>query len=635
VRGGFRVSGLCGILAFDGAPVSERDLEAMVAAAPHRSRDGTGRWQGAGASLAHLATWLTPQDEKDSQPLARGGLVIAAHARIDNRDELVPELVRRGYLAGDAGATSDAEVILAAHRHWGDEAPARLIGDFAYLLWDVRRRRLLAARDPMGMRPLYYRAEAGVRVLAASELKQLLAVRGVPCAIDERSLAATIAGPFLQAGSTVYAGIGEIPPGHLLIADPAGVRDRPFWSPDASRSCPLDSREAVAEYRERLGVAVADRLRARAAVGLMLSGGLDSGSIASMAGWLHRERRVTGRPLRTFSWAFPSLPDSDERAVSGRIVEHYGLEASAIIGDDLWPLASYPDHAPDRDDPYLWVYQALVERTVAVAADGGVGVLLSGDRGDELLGDWVYDELGLLRAGRLRPLASDLRIAAREQRIGPLAALRRHLLWPLVVQAMPRVAERRRRRSHELRPWAPWVPDEFARRVNLDDMVADARRLPRFDGYARSLRHQRLFLAQAARVAVLHERTRARFGVGYADPFTDRRLVELVLALPQWRVQRRGRFKHLAREGMRGFMPEGARRLAAKTIPNSLFERGFRERSVDTVRSLLSGSMAAANGWLDAPAALGAYEDYVRTGDSAHDFWWPLTVEMWLRRWWA
>jgi asparagine synthase (glutamine-hydrolysing) len=629
------VSGLCGILSFDGAQVADKDLDAMIAAAAHRARHGARQWKGVGGALAHLATWLTPQDEIDRQPLTRGGLVIVADARIDDRDRLVPELVRRGYLAGDLESTTDAEIILAAHRCWGDDAPSWLVGDFAYVMWDARRRRLLAARDPMGMRPLYYRVEAGRRVLIGSEVKQLLAVEGVPCAPDERGIAASIAGPFLPPAATVYAGIEQVAPADLLIADVDGVHHRRYWSADPSRILELSDAEAADAYRQHLGRAVADRLRSRTQVGLLLSGGLDSGSIASMAGWLERKGHATGAPLRTFSWAFPSLPDSDERAVSNRIVEHYGLDAHVVDGDAAWPLAGYPDHGPDRDDPYHWVYQALVERTAARAADDGVGLLLSGDRGDGLIGDWVYDELGLLRAGRLRSFLTDLRMGVDERGGGPFATLRRRVLWPLVMHRAPRLAEAwRRRRDKRSQPWAPWVPDELARRVNLDEVIAEARRLPDFDGYARSVRYQRIFSPQSARIAVLYERTRARIGVAYADPFGDRRLIELVLALPQWQVQRRGRFKHLAREAMLGVMPEGARQLAAKTIPNSLFDRGFRQRSVATVRSLLTGSRAAANGWLNESAARAVYEEYVRTGDSRYDFWWPLTVEMWLRRWW-
>ena len=469
----------------------------------------------------------------------------------------------------------------------------------------------------------------------ASEIKQLLAAPAVPCAIDERGIVATLAGPYLPADATVYDGIGQVAPGRILLIDADGVTVRRGWAPDPDRRLHVDDEGAADVLRDTLSRAVEDRLRAVKPVGLLLSGGMDSGSIASTAGRLAQTGTLTGERLRTFSWAFPSRPDADERAVSDGIVAHYDLANVAVDGDDRWPLAGYPDGAPDRDDPFIWPYQRLHERTIDRAAATGVGVLMTGDRGDELLGDWVFDEPGLLRAGRPRTAVDELREAARSERRSTGATMRRHLIRPWLWHHAPRAAARMDRRGADVPPPAPWIPEAVARRVDLRDLIADATRVPRFDGYARSLRYQRLTFAQAARIATAGERARARSGLGYADPFADRRLVELVLALPQWQIQGRRRPKHLLRQAMRGVMPEDVRRRAGKSIPVSLFDRGLRDRSVATVRSLLTDSHAAQRGWLDAASARDAYEGYVRTGAARYDFWWPLIVEWWIRRWWS
>ena len=629
------MSGICAIVSFDGSRVAREDLEAMTGAAPHRGRARTRAWYAPGTALAHQATQLTAWDRIGEHPLLRSGLALVADARIDNRDELVPALIERGYLAGEVATTSDAEVILASHRCWGDRAPARLIGDFAYVLWDARRRRLLAARDPMGMRPLYYRIEPRRRTMLASEVKQLLAVPGVPGAIDERGIVATLAGPYLPADATVYEGVGQVAPGSLLVVDADGSRVVQFWSPDAGSVLRLDEDAAVEAYRAALARAVGDRLQTERPVGLLLSGGMDSGSIAAMSGWLTRQGRASGAGLRTYSWAFPSMPDADERSTSDAVVSHFGLTDTAVEGDDAWPLAGYPDGAPDRDDPFIWPYQMIYDRSVARAAADGVGLLVAGNRGDELVGDWIFDELGLARAGHVRRAFADLRLAARLDGRSVGSILRGHVIRPALWDRARPVAELLDRRRRTTRPWAPWIPDAVARRVDLGDVIADATRVPRFDGHARSLRHQRLFMTQAARIATLGERTHARSAIGYADPFADRRLVELVLALPQWQVQRRGRPKHIAREAMRGIMPEDALQRVGKAIPVSLFERGLRDRAVPTARSLLTGTQAGARGWLSESVARDAYEGFVRTGVARFDFWWPLTVEWWLRRWWS
>jgi asparagine synthetase B (glutamine-hydrolysing) len=118
------------------------------------------------------------------------------------------------------------------------------------------------------------------------------------------------------------------------------------------------------------------------------------------------------------------------------------------------------------------------------------------------------------------------------------------------------------------------------------------------------------------------------------DPWADVRLVDFALAVPQWRLQRYSRGKYLARSAMRGIMPEGARRNARQVVPVGLYRRAFNDREVDTVRSLMRTSRAAERGLLDASEVLKAYDLYLNGGDLAYDFWYPITVELWLRAWW-
>lgn len=625
------MGGLCVQVSFDGSPVDGSEGRRMAAAADHRGPDGTGTWSGPGALLVHQHHVVLPEDVVDEQPLVRAGLVLVADARIDNAEELVPFLVARGQLA-DASEVTDAELVLAAYLAWGDSAPERLVGDFAFVVWDQRRRRLFAARDPLGMRPLYYRSEPRRRAMFASEIKQVLAARDVPRQVFEPALAATLAGPLMPPEWTAYDGVEQLAPGRAVAITDAGRRVWPFWRPDPRVRFHGDEADADAAFREVFEKAVTARLRSVHPVGIFLSGGMDSGSVASMAGWV-RERSAAPRELRSYSWAFSELPDSDERRVSDHVVRRYGLQATAVPADDGWPLAGYPDHGPDADDPYCWVYQALIERTLDICRADGVGVLLNGDRGDELVGDWVFDEIGLLRAGRPRDAVGDVRAVVRTSGLPAGTALRRRVLRPLVAARLPRVERWQRRRAGQ--PWPPWVPADFARRVDLSDMIDDLRRAVPFDGAPRTLRHGRIFMPQGARIAVLRERTRARRGMAFADPFSDRRLVELVLSMPQWLVQRREQPKRILRSAMVGVMPEQARTSARKTIPYGLFDRGFTDRALPVVQDLLTESRAAEHGWLDADAALAVHQEYVRTGDSHWDFWWPLTVEMWLRRWWS
>lgn len=629
------MSGICAVATFDGTAVEAGVVGAMAAQAAHRGPDGIALWASGGVALSQQLLAVAPYDRYQSSPARLGALVCVADARLDNRDEVLPSLLRLGTVVDPETAT-DADVIVAAYRWWGKECPERLVGDYAFVIWDEDRRRLFAARDPSGMRALYHRVEAGRRVLIATEVKQLLAAPGVPCEIDELGVAATLAGPYLPADRTVYSGVAQLAPGHTLTVDGSQVRVRAGWQPDPESITDPGSDEAAAElFRETLSRAVADRLPTGRRVGIFLSGGMDSGSVASTAGWLMDRGVAKPFSLHAYSWAFHELFDSDERLISDLVVKHYGLASTAVPGDDCWPLAGYPECGPDRDDPYCFIYQALEERTLALCARAGTQLVLGGDRGDELTGDWIFDEIGLLRAGRIASAVADLRHAAQESGIPVSEVVRRRLLQPMLEARYPRLVARIRRRPSSSTPWPPWVRDDLARRVDLGDVITQQRTPPPFGGAAHRLRTQRIFMDQSARTAVLRDRSRSRYGMAFADPYSDRRLIELILSLPQWRVQRRSAPKQLARAAMKGIMPEAARISARKTIPTGLFARGFRNRSAGLVQQLLTGSRAGANGWIDDRVVRGVHERYCATGDTPYDFWWPLCVEMWLRRWWV
>jgi asparagine synthase (glutamine-hydrolysing) len=179
------------------------------------------------------------------------------------------------------------------------------------------------------------------------------------------------------------------------------------------------------------------------------------------------------------------------------------------------------------------------------------------------------------------------------------------------------------------------VRPEFAERIGLAEIVQGGEPQPTMKNQARRMRYELIFTPMHLRGMVWSERSWARYGLGFADPWSDRRLAEFVLAVPQWRIQRVGESKRIARLAMRGIMPEQVRHRAGKTIPVSLFDRGFKERARDTVFALITGSRAAARGYLDEAAFRNYYESFLRDGPQPHDFWWVLTLEMWLRRYWS
>lgn len=634
------MGGLCALATFDGKPASSTALAAMVDAAVHRAPDGTSRWTGEGIALAHLALHVTPDDVRERQPVHDGHLICVADVRLDDRERLRAGVAAHGHLRSDD--PTDGELILAAYRCWGEDCPRRLTGDFAFVIWDTQRRRLFAARDQMGARMLYHRVEAARRALLATELKQVLAAPGVPCEPHEAAIVADISGLRALPHMSPYAGIAKLPPAHALTIDGSGHRTWRYWDIDPSHRIrhPRDE-DYVEEFQDLFVTAVRDRLRSHRPVGVMLSGGVKSMSAAGTASWL-LQREVTRTPeLRSYMWGFDELPDADERPVAHLLTDAHGLAAIDIPGDGVWPLAGLPAHAPDQDDPFAWLYQGLVDRTLAAAREDGIASLMTGDLGDAIVGGVVgFDDLGLLFRGRWLLLHSEyghLRsqrgVSLGRYAVDRLAKPLFTFLWP--PHGGGALRHRLRHRFGDTRtPPAPWVPPETARRVDLDALLEAADSTPPIRGHARLQRYHAVFNHGGLRIAELRQRTGAAAGVVHLDPWGDRRLAEFVCAVPQWHVQRRTAPRRLAYEAMRGILPEPARSQMRRHGPYSLVRRSYDEREVGTIRGLFTDSRAAAHGWLDAGEVLASYDAYLAGQGSRHDFWFPICVELWLRRWW-
>ena len=184
----------------------------MVEAVRWRGPDGVGVHVEGQVGLGYLSQHVTPESVREVQPLVAGDVVLVADARIDNRREL------GSWLGREIGEWTDVELILEAYRAWGVECAARLVGDFAFVVWDGARQRLFAARDALGMRSLVYRAEAG-RTLFATEVKQILSVPGVPARIYEPAVGVYLSGPYMPPEWTFYEGIERLAPAHALLVE--------------------------------------------------------------------------------------------------------------------------------------------------------------------------------------------------------------------------------------------------------------------------------------------------------------------------------------------------------------------------------------------------------------------------------
>ncbi len=329
------MSAIAGIYYLDNRPVDRADLVKMTDILAHRGPDGSNVWSEGAIGIGHRMLWTTPESLLETLPLVNetGELVITADARIDNRDELIEalELTQR-----PAEKITDTELILAAYERWGEECPEHLLGDFAFAIWDGRKQELFCARDHFGVKPFYYYCSDKIFIFA-TEIKALFCLHEVPRQLNEVKVGEFIVSNFDDTTNTFYQDILRLSPANSLRVSYTGTRLHSYWSLDFSHEIKLDSDEEYAEaFRKIFTEAVRCRLRSAFPIGSMLSGGLDSSSIACVAKNLLSETGDT--PLPTFSAIFDKVTECDERSFQNAVLSQGGFEPHYFHADQVGPI---------------------------------------------------------------------------------------------------------------------------------------------------------------------------------------------------------------------------------------------------------------------------------------------------------
>jgi asparagine synthase (glutamine-hydrolysing) len=460
------------------------------------------------------------------------GVVLAWDGRLDNRAEL---LARFGGTSPRGRPPSDAALVLAAYRAVGTAFLDLLVGDFGLVVWDGRVRRLLAARDQLGVRPLHYAVDGGwCRI--ASHISQLRTVPPLGARVNERTLGQFLAGTPSDPGETFFDGINRVPAGHVLEVDDRGPRVRRYWSPDWDRLAQYDTDgEYVEHFHTVFRDAVESRLRSVRPVGLLLSGGLDSTAIAWATGESNREKALLRHPFSTFMTTSRDLESPADRRRASVVRDRYGFVAHQVPADAAWTFTDPPTDPAGCDEPLEGMYAGTVRSLLDCARTSGVGALLTGYGGDLLLAGNHYYLLDLLLTRQWSTLLAELRCAAAGQRT---RLVRRYLARPLL---FGRPAGPPRLHVPE------WVtPDLAAGMYPESDTVNGTIRGRR--SISRMVEMRAVSLDQQATRLLWYHGEGVRRGIELRHAFLDRRLVEFLLSVPVVRKIRQGRAKAILRE---------------------------------------------------------------------------------------
>lgn len=334
------MSGIAAVWHVDGRPVAPAELQALIDAVRHRGPDGSAVWCDGAVGLGFGRFDTTPEALGDPQP-AKGGadgqVVAVMDGRVDDREALRASLAAAGARPRGGG---DAELMLQAYLAWGPDCVARVLGDWAVVVWDGRLGRLFFARDAFGVRPLFY-WDDGASLVIGSEPRQVQAHPGVPQGLHWGVVGELLCNRWVASEETMFAGVRRLLGGHAAVRDRDGLRVWRYWP--TGRVAPVrHARQAdyEAHFRDLFEASIRDRLRSATPVGLLLSGGLDSSAIACM----------TDRMVKATPEAFPATAclsitcpgfDCDESPYIDAVARSIAMPAHCVA----W--GSNPGRRPD------------------------------------------------------------------------------------------------------------------------------------------------------------------------------------------------------------------------------------------------------------------------------------------------
>ncbi|WP_405287851.1 asparagine synthase-related protein [Gaopeijia maritima] len=626
---------MSGILATRGAPPApERMRRAWTRVREFGGEDAELVPTGEGVLGVARRAWQRSPDLAGSTGVLReAGLLVAADATLYDLARLRGDLAARG---DEPRGSDPAHWIAAAWRVWGEALVDHLVGDFAFVVFDTERRRLVAARDPVGSRPLFHtRIEGGVALASSSRALALL--RGSESDLDLADLGAQVAGTLLSMGThTAYAGVEALRPGFLFAHDEAGTAVRRYWSPpDAPDPAPLGLEEAAEEFGILLRQVVRERMGS-GTTSVWMSGGWDSTAVFGAGRAALAETLGDDRDLRPVSIRYPDGDPGWETPWIEATAGRWGAPVEWIDSERIPLVEGLPARAGRSDEPPAHLYELWNVELARGSRRVGARVALDGCGGDNLfqVSDVVMaDDLRAMRVG------AALRRARARRPLG-WRYLVRHALVPLLpagaAKAIEGLSGRNVPRHHMELARVPWVPERFVREHGLRERdLAVLEELPA----ASAAQAENMLYVTVPALAWGGSYMRGvllREGVVARSPLLDPRVIDFALRRPVSDRVAESETKMLLRRAVAEWVPPEV--LAARDrrtgVTSGFSARRMRAELPALLDRLEAEPLRLADLGIVEPRRFGEAVAVWRSGGGDHlrsDLFAALRVEFWLR----
>jgi asparagine synthase (glutamine-hydrolysing) len=618
--------GIAGRFNFDPRqPVDREVLAAMTDAVAHRGPDAAGYYLGRGVGLGHrrlsiidLATGDQPLGNEDAS------VQVVFNGEIYNFAEVRAELVSRGH---HFRTGSDTEVIVHGYEEWGERCVDRFRGMFAFAVWDEKARRLLLARDRVGVKPLYYAELPGQGLVFGSEIKSLLEDPSVSRQWRPEALDKYLTLLYVPAPDTIYRAVQKLPPAHILVAEGGTVRVSRYWDLEfTGTGDPAREEEYLEELDSLLREAVGLRLISDVPLGAFLSGGIDSSAVVAYM------KDASGTAPVTMSVGFKH-DAYDEVEHAETVARHLGCEFHALVADpqvqDLLPKLAWHFDEPFADSSAVPTYY------VSKAARELVTVALSGDGGDELWAGYPWHRVEHWEQRARTALGSVTRLAGWAGHALPLSVKGARALRHLASNPDQAYALKHAYGMFEPDAKTRLYSQGFAESVSHSDAFATFR--DAYHACASADPMDRALYVDARTymiddVLTKVDRMSMAVSLEAREPLLDHKLLEFAARVPMALKLKNGQGKYLLR------------RVLDRRIPRSILERGKRGFAAP-IGDWLRGPLAAMTHELLLDGRLrdrGVFEQREverlwnehRTGraEHPHRLWQLIMLELWFRR---
>jgi asparagine synthase (glutamine-hydrolysing) len=607
------MSGIAGIIRFDGGPVEPGLIQKMTGVMAHRGPDGINHWVKGSVALGQCMLCTTPESLEETQPLANEdeSLILVMDGWLSNWDELRLELLAKGVRLRNR---SDAELVLRAYEVWGQESPSHLDGDFAFVIWDAHRAKAFGARDQIGIKPFYYHW-SGTELVFASELAPVLNSFRTPAEPNYGAISEFLADQWYSRDETLWTNLSRLVAAHQLSVTIIGPKTERYWSPELDEN-PLYRRDYIEAYRELLIDCTRRASRSHRPLACDVSGGLDSSAITCVADRLRRQGRLLAPNIEGYTLDFTGDPGADEIAYARAVGTYLGLDIFEVE-PSIPPLQYFVDRAHTwRDFPGF--PNLTPTNMFELMSSNGCRVELTGLGGDEWLGGTPLYYADLVADSQWADLYETLKVDLKSGGCKKTFKefVRYGVVFNLPLQLQKRLRRVKRRLTslfiasmhHDHLSSLFWLSPEMRRTITLRRLESENNSIYLRCGARHLGQFRTLYYPFTDHVNERLDRRSALFGVEPRSPMRSRRFVQFAFSTPETLRLRGGIRKFTHRQAVQGLMPP----VIVGRTDEAEFSVTF-WRQLQSLRSELIGPMSSARReWVTEDGINRLYDIYAR-----------------------